>query len=107
MHGVRHDDYTPVIVFGFARIERDGPIEQINLIDSKVQQFRDSPAEGVTKFEESPKPKANSAGGCGKPLIFLILNETFADITFGKFGKSRQSNDFGRSRPNSQIEHAF
>ena len=48
MRGVRHDDPPPVIVFGFARMERDGPVEQINLIDSKVQQFRDSPAEGVT-----------------------------------------------------------
>jgi hypothetical protein len=53
MHGFRHDDYPPVIVFGFARMERDGPVEQINLIDSKVQQFRDSPAERVTNFEES------------------------------------------------------
>jgi len=100
MHGVRHDDYTPVIVFGFARIERNGPVEQINLIDSKVQQFRDSPAEGVTNLEESPKSKANSAGGCGKLLIFMILNEAFADIAFGKFGKSRHANDFGRSRTN-------
>jgi hypothetical protein len=90
MHGVRHDDYTPVIVFGFARIERDGPVEQINLIDSKVQQFRDSPAEGVTNLEESPKPEANSARGCGKPVIFMILNEAFADIAFGKFGKARE-----------------
>ena len=48
---IRHDDHASVVVLRFAGIERDCPVQQIDLANMEVQQFRNSPAERVSDLE--------------------------------------------------------
>src|SRR5262249_15951029 len=100
---IGHRNFSPLTVLGCARLQPDGPLQQINLPDAHIQAFTDTPAVGSANLNHRPEPQLRTV--VNQLAIVPVFQKARAHVVFPQPWNLRKPYHFGRSRLLPKPEH--